>query len=508
MSLNYPEPEVSDLSQIRDGHVEPSSEKVSTGDRPMRPIQRLGLLCDEGSLQVVRSAVVSDQMGTRARAGDGVVGAAGHIGGRPVFCYAQDATFAGGSLGQAHAATIVQVLRLAGQAGVPVIGFIESGGARLQEGVAALNGYARIFNETVALSGRVPQISVVTGTSAGGGSYSPALTDFVVMTNAASMFLTGPGVVREVTGEKTTAAELRGSRVHERNGVCQFVVRSDVDSIFLVRELLGYLPQNACQPLPTRVPEPPAGISPAGIVPTDPRRPYDVRKVMEGVFDRESVLEVSSTWAPNIVTVFARPEGAPVGVVANQPAHLCGVIDAEASQKAARFVRTCNAFGLPIIALVDTPGFLPGTRQEEAGVIRHGAKLLHAFAEATVPRLTVVTRKAFGGAYITMNSKDLGAQLYLAWTGAEVGIMAPHAAVDIIHRRELAAAADPATARDELAREYREAHLTADAAARSGYVDEMISPNETRSRLIWALSAFDTFDGMTGGRGTVRNIPL
>jgi acetyl-CoA carboxylase carboxyltransferase component len=502
---NSEQPKLSNLSLVRDGHLEPVSERVTTGEVKMRPIQRLGLLCDEGSLQVLRSAVISERMGARASAGDGVVGAAGRIGGRPVFCYAQDASFAGGSLGQAHSETIVRVLHLARQANVPVIGFIESGGARLQEGVAALNGYARIFAETVALSGRVPQISIITGTSAGGGSYSPALTDFVVMTDAASMFLTGPGVVREVTGEQTTARELGGPAVHERNGVCQLVVRSDVDSIFLVRELLGYLPQNAWQALPVHAPAAPSGVHPAGVVPVDPRRPYDVRKVLEGVFDGRSVLELSSRWAPNIVTAFARLEGSPVGIVANQPAHLGGVIDADASQKAARFVRTCNSFGLPIAVLVDTPGFLPGTRQEAAGVIRHGAKLLHAFAEATVPKVTVVLRKSFGGAYITMNSKDLGAQMYLAWTDAELGIMGPHAAVDIIHRRELAAAADREATREQLAREYREQHLSAAAAARGGFVDEVISPNETRSRLAWALSSLD---GLEGGRGTVRNIPL
>jgi acetyl-CoA carboxylase carboxyltransferase component len=506
MAIEYPKPSsVARLTLAQDAHVAAAPEPVRVGELPMRPIQRLGLLCDEGSLQVLRSRVVSTRMGQRAQEGDGVVAAAGKIGGRPVFCYAQDGSFAGGSLGEAHAETILRVQHLAGQTRVPVIGFIESGGARLQEGVAALNGYARIFAQTVALSGKVPQISVVTGVSAGGGSYSPALTDFVVMSEAASMFLTGPGVVRAVTGEQTTAAELGGPAVHERNGVCQFVVPSDVDSIFLVRELLGYLPQNAWSPLPARAPEEPSGISPAGVVPTDPRRPYDVSKVLKGVFDGKSVLEVSPRWAPNMVTAFARLDGRPVGVVANQPAWLGGVIDADASQKAARFVRTCNAFGLPIIVLVDTPGFLPGTQQESAGVIRHGAKLLHAFAEATVPRLTVVLRKSFGGAYITMNCKDLGAQMYLAWTDAELGIMGPQAAVEIIHRRELRAVTDPVPMRERLIRDYRAEHLTAEAAARSGYVDEVISPNQTRSRLALALSVLGE---PAGGRGRVGNIPL
>jgi acetyl-CoA carboxylase carboxyltransferase component len=492
------------MSLAQDAVVTPVDD-LAVGEQPMRPLKRLGLLCDEGSLEVLRSGVVSGSMGRRAQAGDGVIGAAGRIGGRPVLCYAQDGAFAGGSLGEAHADTIVRVQRLAGQAGVPVIGFVESGGARLQEGIAALNGYARIFAESVALSGRVPQISTITGTSAGGGSYSPALTDFVVMTDAANMFLTGPRVVREVTGEATTAQQLGGPQVHERNGVCQFVAPSDIDAIFLVRELLGYLPQNALEAPPVRTALEPRGAAPAGVVPADPRRPYDVMKVLCGVFDADSVLEVSRRWAPNMVTALARLEGRPVGVVANQPAHLAGVIDADASQKAARFVRACNAFGLPLITLVDTPGFLPGTQQEACGVIRHGAKLVHAFAEATVPRLTVVLRKSFGGAYITMNSKDLGAHLYLAWADAEIGIMGPQAAVEIIHRRELAAAEDRAAVKDELSRAYRADHLTVEAAARRGYVDEVISPNQTRGRLAWALSTL----GNTGvGRERIRNIPL
>jgi acetyl-CoA carboxylase carboxyltransferase component len=498
-------PHLESPSLIRDGLVLPDSENGTRGDQAMRPIQRLGLLCDEGSLHVLRSGVVSVRMGDRARVGDGVVGAAGRIGGRPVFCYAQDGSFAGGSLGEAHADTILRVLRLAGQAGVPIIGFVESGGARLQEGIAALDGYARLFAEIVALSGQVPQISVVTGTAAGGASYAPALTDFVVMTDAASMFLTGPRVVQEVTGDITTARQLGGPAVHERNGVCQFVAPTEVDAIFLVRDLLSYFPQNATQAPPVRTPVDPGGPPPAGLVPVDPRRPYDVLKVLVGIFDAQSVLEVSRRWAPNIVTAFARLEGRPVGVLANQPSHLGGVIDADASQKAARFVRVCNAFGLPLVVLVDTPGFLPGTHQEACGVIRHGAKLVHAFAEATVPRLTVVLRKSFGGAYIAMNSKDLGAHLYLAWSDAELGIMGPHAAVEIMHRRKLAAADDRVSVREELARDYRANHLTAASAARHGYVDEVIAPNATRARLAWALSALATAGEP---RGRVRNIPL
>jgi acetyl-CoA carboxylase carboxyltransferase component len=489
----------------RDGHMDSGSQPLEVAAQAVRPLQRLQLLCDEGSLHVIRSSVASDRMGDKARPGDGVVGAAGRVAGRPIFCFAQDASYAGGSVGAAHANTILRVQRLAEQARVPVIGFVESGGARMQEGLAALDGYARVFSQHVALSGKVPQISVITGTSAGGGCYSPALTDFVVMTDAATMFLTGPAVVREVTGQATTGRDLGGPQVHDRNGVSHFAVDTDVDSIFLVRELLSYLPQNAWTSPPMSAPAAPDGPDPGGVVPIDPRRAYDTREPIRGIVDGGSLLEVSPRWAPNLVTAFARLEGRPIGVVANQPQHLGGVIDAEASQKGGRFVRTCNAFGIPLVVLVDTPGFLPGTSQESIGVIRHGAKLLHAFAEAVVPRFTVVLRKAFGGAYITMNSKDLGADLTLAWSRAELGIMGAHQAVGIAHRRQIEAASDPADARDRLARDYAARHLGAAAAAAGGHIDEVIRPAETRGRLALALAT--TAHGR-GGHGAVRNIPL
>jgi acetyl-CoA carboxylase carboxyltransferase component len=301
---------------------------------------------------------------------------------------------------------------------------------------------------------------VITGTSAGGGCYSPALTDFVLMTAEARMFLTGPAIVREVTGEDATAKTLGGPRVHERNGVAHLTVQTEVDAIFLVRQLLGYLPQHAGAQLPRTAPQDPVGPSPAACVPLDRRRAYDVRDAVAAIVDGGSLLELGPHWAPNLVTAFARLEGRPIGVVANQPRHLGGVLNAEAGQKGARFVRTCNAFGMPLVVLVDTPGFMPGTGEESAGVIRHGAKLLHAFAEATVPRATVVLRKAFGGAYITMNSKDLGADLTLAWNSAELGIMGASQAVGIIHRRELAAAPDPEAARNRLADVYATRHLS------------------------------------------------
>ena len=457
--------------------AEPRSERLS-------PIERIEFLCDPGSVQAIRSQVVSDRMGDRGRAGDGVVGAAGRVAGRPVFAFAQDASFAGGSLGAAHAETILRVMQLAGRSRAPVIGFVESAGARMQEGLAALGGFGRIFQENVALSGRVPQISIVTGVSAGGGSYSPALTDFVVMVEGASMFLTGPGVVREAIGEHVSAAELGGTRVHERNGVCNLVARSDLDAARLARDLLSYLPQSAWHDIPRAEPEPAPPGDPAELVPRAGRKTYDMRDVMRRLADGGHVLELSPRWARNMLTAFCRIEGQPVGVVANQPRHLGGVIDADASQKAARFVSTCNSYGIPLVVLVDTPGFMPGVSQESAGVIRHGASLLRAFAEAKVPRLTVVLRKAYGGAYITMNSKDLGAHLSFAWPGAELGVMAARQAVGIIHRREL----ESGTAHDVLAERYAGEHLGAITAARNGFIDEVIEPADTRARLAWGLA--------------------
>jgi acetyl-CoA carboxylase carboxyltransferase component len=463
--------------------------EVPPQEQRLGALERLELLCDPGSLRAIRSAVTSHRMGAKARAGDGVVGGAGRVDGRPVYCYAQDASFAGGSLGAAHADTIVRVLQLAREARVPAIGFVESGGARMQEGTAALGGYGRIFREHVRASGLIPQISVICGTSAGGGSYSPALTDFVMMTRDSRMFLTGPGIVAEAMGEQVTADELGGPKVHERNGVCQFVAEDDAHAIHLTRELLSYLPQNAHAAAPTRPFPTRFGGDPGSCVPREARRVYDVRDVLRLIADSGRYLEVSERWARNMVTAFARIEGESVGVIANQPKYIGGTIDAAGAQKAARFVRTCNSFGLPLLVLVDTPGFLPGTKQEAAGVIRHGAKLLHAFAEATVPKLTVVLRKAFGGAYITMNSRDLGADFAFAWPDAEIGVMGAKQAVGIIQRREIAAADDPEAARDELADAYAEEHLSAQLAASEGFIDEVIEPEETRDRVAWGLNS-------------------
>jgi acetyl-CoA carboxylase carboxyltransferase component len=455
----------------------------------LTPIERLEALCDPGTLQVLRSRVISSRLGERATEGDGVVGATGAVHGRPVACYAQDATFLGGSLGERHADTIVRVLQLAERARMPVVAFVESGGARMQEGTAALAGYGRIFRHTVALTGVVPQISVVSGFSAGGGAYSPALTDLILMTEDAAMFLTGPGVVREALGEEVDAATLGGPRVHDRNGVCHLVERDELEAALRVRELLSYLPAAAGIAPPRAAVVGPQAPDPGAFVPSETRRAYDVRDALTGIIDSDSLLELCPRWARNVVTALARLDGRPVGIVANQPHYLGGVLDAEGSEKAARFVSFCDSFGLPLIAVVDTPGFMPGTRQERAGVIRHGASLVRAFAAARVPKLTVVLRKSYGGAYITMNSRDLGSDLVLAWPDAELGIMSARAAVSITARRELRAADDSDAELARLAGEYADEHLAAEAAAAAGFVDEIVSPSETRDRLTWALEA-------------------
>jgi acetyl-CoA carboxylase carboxyltransferase component len=444
-------------------------------------------------------------MGEKARDGDGILTASGRVDGREVFCYAQDRSFAGGSLGQAHADSVVKVLRLAGRARVPVIGLIESAGARMQEGLEGLSGYGRIFREHVALSGLVPQISIICGASAGGGSYGPALTDFVVMTKDASMFLTGPAVVSEVMGEEVTGDELGGPRVHERNGVSHLTAPTEIDAILMARELLDYLPQHSGVS-PQRWPSvPPPGQAPDAVVPAERRQVYDVRDVARALVDGGRLQEISPKWARNIVCALARIDGRAVGIVANQPRYFGGVMDADAAQKAARFVRTCNLFGLPLVVLVDTPGFMPGSRQEQAGVIRHGAKLVHAFAEATVPRVTVILRKAFGGAFIAMNAKELGADLVFAWPDAQVGVMGAEQAVGIVDRRAIEAADDPAAERAKLGRRYAREHLSAVTAVADGHVDEIIAPHETRGRIAAALGSLETATRPTRPAG---NLPL
>lgn len=465
-----------------------ATSKAGARHSYLHPLERLESLCDTGSLEVIRSAVISTRLDAPTSSGDGIVAGFGHVAGRPIACYAQDVGFLGGSLGVAQAETIDRLLQLAGRSRLPVVSLIESGGARMQEGTAALCGYARIFRRTVQLSGRVPQISVVAGLAAGGGSYSPALTDFVVMTEDAAMFVTGPSVIRDVMGENVEARELGGRKVQERNGVCDLVAPDENSAIALARDLLGYLPQFAGNDLPLCASVSPEHDDPGGRVAQSPRDVYDVREVVNGIIDAGSFIELSARWARNVVIGLARIEGKPVGVIANQPRFLGGVLDSESSQKVARFVETCDAFRLPLIVLVDTPGFLPGIRQEQAAVIRHGASLIKAFAGATVPRLTVVLRKAFGGAFIAMNSKDLGADLVFAWPRAEIGVMGAHSAVGIIHRRDLSSATDPDAKRQALSVAYAREHLSAEVAACGGFVDEVIEPCQTRTRIAGGLA--------------------
>jgi acetyl-CoA carboxylase carboxyltransferase component len=467
-----------------------SATSLPAGGERLSPVQRLEVLCDPGSLRVIRSSVRSTRLGERAIPGDGVVAGTGLVNGRPIACYAQDGAFLGGSLGERHADTIVRLLGMAERAGMPVVSFVESGGARMQEGTAALGGYGRIFRQTVALTGRVPQISIVSGASAGGGAYSPALTDLIIMTEDAAMFLTGPSVVREALGEEIDAAGLGGPQVHARNGVCHLVERDEASAAARVRDLLSYLPASAgAAPMRVAAREP-AHPDPGAFVPSAKRSAYDVRDALAAIIDAESLQELHPRWARNVVTALARINGQAIGIVANQPRYLGGVLDAEASEKAARFVDFCNSFGVPLLAVVDTPGFMPGSRQEQAGVIRRGAQLVRAFASATVPKLTVVLRKSYGGAYITMNSRDLGADLVLAWPDSELGIMSAKAAVGIVNRRELRVATDPEAERERLADAYAREHLLAQSAAAEGFVDEIIAPAETRDRLAVALDAF------------------
>jgi acetyl-CoA carboxylase carboxyltransferase component len=439
------------------------------------PAGRLAALYDRGSLRPLRPPAAEPV---------GAIAAVGRVDGRPVVAYAQDSALAGGSVGSGEGEVVVDALRHARHHGLPVVAFLESAGARLQEGPAALAAFGRIFYENVALRGHGPQISVITGPAAGGGCYSPALTDFIVMTKPSAMFLTGPRVVQEAVGEEITPAALGGPRVHERSGVCHFVAADDAGAVAVVRELLRYLDDGV-------VPAPPDGErpNPGRHVPSAARQVYDVRDVVRDLVDDGRFLEVAPRWARNMVVGYGRLAGRAVGVVANQPRHLGGVLDVGASEKGARFVTTCERFGTPLVVLVDTPGFMPGSGQESAGIIRHGAELVRAFAAATVPRLTVVLRKAYGGAYIAMNSKDLGADLALAWTGAEVGIMGARSAVQIVHRRELESDPDSETLADDLAARYAAEHISATRALELGLLDGVIAPRRTRSRLCAALEA-------------------
>jgi acetyl-CoA carboxylase carboxyltransferase component len=443
------------------------------GPRAIVARARLELLFDPGTFRPVRTAV-----------GDGVLSGSGSVNGRPVYAWAQDGGFKGGSLGEKGGETIARTIDQAAKLGVPVVGFPHSGGARLQEGVGALHAYSRIFRAQ-AIAG-VPQISVIGGPCAGGAAYSPALGDLTVMAGPeARMFLTGPAVVEKVTRERITAMELGGPKVHGKNGVAHLVADGDVQAAEMVRSALAHLPSKAGGALPLYPPRDAAPGDPGAVLPERDRQVYDVREVIARLVDAGEMLELGPRWARNLVVGLAFIEGAPVGVIANQPHHLGGCLDAESSQKGAWFVDLCDRFGVPLVVLVDTPGFLPGAGQEKAGVIRHGASLLRAFSVATTPRVTVTLRQAYGGAHIVMNSRDLGADLTLAWPDAKIGVMGPSQAVEIMHRRDIAAGADPA----ELADAYAAEHLPVGVAASRGFVDEVIEPYETRERIAFALEA-------------------
>jgi propionyl-CoA carboxylase beta chain len=422
---------------------------------------------------------------------DGVVTGKGEVDGRPAFAFSQDFTVGGGAVGALHAAKIVECLRTALKCGIPVVGFNDSGGARIQEGVEALSGYGKIFFHNTLLSGVVPQISVIAGPCAGGAAYSPALTDFLIMVDGtANMFIAGPDVIAAATGETITVEALGGAGVHASvSGNVHFVARDDHDAVRLVRALLSYLPLNNLESPPDAPFEGPLGNDPLldEVVPDDPRQPYDVKDVIARLADAGTFLEVQRDFAPNLVIGFGRMGGMVVGFVANQPAVLAGAIDINASSKAARFVRTCNVYNVPLVTLVDVPGFLPGVAQEHGGIIRHGADLLFAYAAATVPKVTVVMRKAYGGAYLAMCSRDMGADSALAWPTAEIAVMGPEGAARVLHRREIDGAADPGAVYAERVAEYRRLHANPYKAAEAFHLDDIIRPSWTRRLVIERL---------------------
>jgi len=458
--------------------------------------ERLDLLLDDGSFVETDAFAVHrlggpEDDGTRYL-GDGVVTGHGTIDGRPVCVFSQDFTVFGGSLGEVFAEKIVKVMDLAVRMGVPLVGLNDSGGARIQEGVVSLGGYADIFLRNVRASGVIPQISAILGPCAGGAVYSPSMTDFVFMVRDTShMFVTGPDVIRTVTGEEVTMEDLGGAMTHaSRSGVAHFAAPDEQTAIEEIAQLLSFLPSNNLEAPPRIEPtDDPERACPAldTFMPDGSNVPYDVREVISEIVDDGEMLEVAASFAQNIVIGYARIDGRSVGIVANQPQHLAGVLDIDSASKAARFVRTCDAFNVPIVTFVDVPGFLPGTSQEFDGIIRHGAKLLYAYAEATVPKLTVILRKAYGGAYDVMGSKHIGADLNLAWPTAEIAVMGARGAVSILNRREIAGADDPAAAAAELEARYADQFANPWRAAERGYLDAVILPSETRQQLVRGL---------------------
>ncbi len=458
--------------------------------------ERVDLLLDEGSFVEMDRFVThrSTDFGLQDRKilGDGVVTGYGTIHGRLVYLFSQDFTVFGGSLSEAHAEKIVKLQEMALKNGAPIIGLNDSGGARIQEGVVSLGGYADIFLRNTLASGVIPQISVVLGPCAGGAVYSPAITDFIYMVRGTSyMFVTGPNVVKTVTHEDIDMEGLGGADVHAcKSGVAHFACESEPECLSSVRDLFHYLPQNNTELPPTSESGDPHGRQDEAlleVVPDNPNRPYDMHDVIRRIVDEGTFYEVHARFARNILVGFARFGGRPVGIIANQPAVLAGVLDIDSADKGARFVRFCDAFNIPLVVLEDVPGFLPGVAQEHGGIIRHGAKLLYAFSEATVPKVTVITRKAYGGAYDVMNSKHIRGDVNLAWPQAEIAVMGPKGAVEILFRKEIAAADDPEASTEQRIEEYREKFAHPYIAASRGYLDDVIDPRETRPRLISAL---------------------
>jgi propionyl-CoA carboxylase beta chain len=478
--------------------------------------ERLDLLLDKGSFREVDAFIehrtTDFGMDKNKVMGDSVTTGWGTIENRLVYVFSQDFTVFGGSLGEVHAEKVCKIMDMALRNGAPVIGINDSGGARIQEGVVSLGGYADIFLRNTLASGVVPQISVIMGPCAGGAVYSPAMTDFIFMVRGSSfMFITGPEVVKTVTHEEVTFDELGGADVHaENSGVCHIAADTEANTLFLVRKLMSYLPQNNMEDPPFL----PTGDSPLrrekaldSIIPDDPSKPYDIKNVISLLVDDSEFYEIQEAFARNIVIGFARLGGHSVGIVANQPAYLAGVLDIDCSEKAGRFVRFCDSFNIPILTLVDVPGFLPGLDQEHGGIIRSGAKLLYAYCEATVPKITLITRKAYGGAYDVMSSKHIRGDINYAWPSAEIAVMGPEGAVNIIFRKELAKAKDPEKKRAELVEEYRTKFANPYIAASRGYIDDVIEPSTTRARLINALEMLshkrDSNPGKKHG-----NIPL
>jgi propionyl-CoA carboxylase beta chain len=463
--------------------------------------ERIDMLFDTGTFEEVDAfslpAVTSGDFGKKGTAfGDGVITGFGKISGRMAFAYAQDFTVMGGSLGSVHAAKIVKIQDMAMKMGAPIIGLIDSGGARIQEGIASLAGYAAIFNRNVGSSGVIPQISVIMGPAAGGAVYSPSITDFVFMTNKTSyMFVTGPNVVKEVLNQDVSFDDLGGAGVHtKKSGVAHFLYEDEENTLRGVQKLLSYLPSNNLENPPyieycdtdlrmdDRIRE---------IIPDDPNKPYDIKDILGLLLDRNSFFEVAPNFAQNLVVGFGRLRGKTIGILANQPKVLAGVLDINSSVKGARFIRFCDSFNIPLLTLEDVPGFLPGIDQEHNGVIRHGAKLLYAYADATVPKITVILRKSYGGAYCVMNSKNLGGDFNFAWPCAEIAVMGPEGAVSILYRKELLESGDPAKLKKELTARYRDEIANPYVADDKGYIDEVIDPATTRKKLIAAFEALE-----------------